>query len=828
MKRKKVLMLCIILLVLLMTASYVAVNYALDQMDDSYDHYLNKQQVADIAVDVLLDLNRDVSLRELNDFKKKELKNMSYEEKKIISLYEYYLFRKLPIGLQNSYDIMTIFKKYGVDILLSYKKLDVIKNHYDFIYEQERSKTIFTSDIIIKAMPYFCNKEINKFFLIKGRFPVKDNEVTILPDFAREHNLYIGSSYKIGHNVYQVVGFAYASAYIYPLMDISNLLFNKAKNNIVLLMPDDFNSLAGLSDNMYALHFNHSDNQVNSKDVFHNDFLMKFLASTTDTIIYNDNTVLHMMRTISLPLEFSINRKFSSCFLYLLLGINVFIIIIIMRKIFTSDRLAIGILLSLGYNRLLIAFSYLVYPVVGSIVGGILGYFLGIILHYPLAFIYRNFYALPFDDFKITGEYFLISVCIPCCILVVISLLVMLVMLRKKPLILLKEGSNLKIGLVSRILNRLLCFLPFSWRFKYALAFASLGKLFIVFLISFKTGLIIVFILIGPNLFNNSIDKSFAGIRYDYVVMLNKVATAVKVKDDDLILTKSLNIVSINDGNRVRLISKNNEVMLSGYDDSPNYFKLFSFHNQNITSMLANDGIVISKALQDALKIKVGNTLVFNTNFGNISYRVIGVCAEHLNFVGYVNRNGFSKRLGLLPYSYNRFATRNNKYSSVLNLNSTDLLSVERIVSATDLKNSMCLQVKRFSNIIYAIVIMASFMAFIIMVVMGNMVISENKKIISLMKVMGYSNKKISQIVLTVYRSLVIFAYLLAIPCMLFLLQYVFDLLAVSINMSIDVSLSPLLCLIGFFMMMFVYYISLFISRIMLNKVPLAVVLKGE
>ncbi|MEG2847792.1 MAG: hypothetical protein RR904_03335, partial [Bacilli bacterium] len=78
MKRKKVLMLCIILLVLLMTASYVAVNYALDQMDDSYDHYLNKQQVADIAVDVLLDLNRDVSLRELNDFKKKELKNMSY------------------------------------------------------------------------------------------------------------------------------------------------------------------------------------------------------------------------------------------------------------------------------------------------------------------------------------------------------------------------------------------------------------------------------------------------------------------------------------------------------------------------------------------------------------------------------------------------------------------------------------------------------------------------------------------------------------------------------------------------------------------------------
>ena len=80
-------------------------------------------------------------------------------------------------------------------------------------------------------------------------------------------------------------------------------------------------------------------------------------------------------------------------------------------------------------------------------------------------------------------------------------------MLRKKPLQLLKEGSNLKVNLLSKLVNKITKPLPFDYRFKYSLASRSLGKLLVVSLTSFCTGLLIVLTLIGMNLFNNIISN---------------------------------------------------------------------------------------------------------------------------------------------------------------------------------------------------------------------------------------------------------------------------------------------------------------------------------
>ena len=119
-------------------------------------------------------------------------------------------------------------------------------------------------------------------------------------------------------------------------------------------------------------------------------------------------------------------------------------------------------------------------------------------------------------------------------------------------------------------------------------------------------------------------------------------------------------------------------------------------------------------------------------------------------------------------------------------------------------------------------------MALIIIAVIANIVVEENKRTISLMKVMGYKNKNISKIVLNIYTPFVIIAYLLSIPAMIALLKWIISMLVGDINMVIPITLSWPMALIGLIGLVVAYYVAIKLSRKVLNKVPLAVALKRE
>ena len=103
-----------------------------------------------------------------------------------------------------------------------------------------------------------------------------------------------------------------------------------------------------------------------------------------------------------------------------------------------------------------------------------------------------------------------------------------------------------------------------------------------------------------------------------------------------------------------------------------------------------------------------------------------------------------------------------------------------------------------------------------------------NKKTISLMKVMGYNDKNISQIVLNIYTPFIILAYLFSIPVMKKLLSFIVGKLMQSIDFAIPIEFSIKKAIIGLIVILFSYFIAIFISRKTLNKVPLSVALKRE
>lgn len=847
-KKKKVQMLSIIIMVVLSAGIFTAVNSALDRLEDRYYHYLDEQNVEDFSFQPVIDYQKDITMDQLNELKSSKLANLTEEEKPLIDAYTLCLMGKKDVcNEQVMTGVEQIFTKYLAFTDIANEKLDKIKDKYQFSYQIEEAKVLNQNHDTLKAIPYDSQKKINVPYLIEGKFPTKDNEITVLPKFAQSNNLKIGDKYELDGKTYKIVGLAYAPDHVYPMISVSSPIFDEKHNNIMYMTRTGYESYHGLAENVYVAKFNFKSNKkaritistsskdgekksdeqrLNNKSL---DLINQLFEKETTTVKQNMNTILRVMRTDMIQMEFSTDRTFASAFLYLLLGISMFIILVITKKRIDDERLQIGVLKSLGYKTSMIATSYLVYPVVGSIIGGLIGYLIGLAFNGPLTGLFLSYYNIPISGFHMNIAYLVTSIVIPLLVLSILSYLLAIFMLRKKPLELLKEGSHLKVNFFSKMIGKLTKPLSFTSRFRYSLASRSVGKLFIVTLTSFCTGLLIILILIGSNLFNSMLDQSFGQLSYEYAVSY-KIPQYDTDNTDDLILSSSFDVVGVKkNGKLIKPEDKDYSVTATGLDSYTKYVELKDKSEKNLIPKLYEEtGVILNKNVAGYLEVKTGDTLVLKYNDKNIEYKILGITEEFIGSNIYMSREELSNILGLPKLGYNKKYSKDKKYADTAKLSEKEKQEIGNIMNFDDLERNIRKQMQLFNTSIYIVIFFASFMALVIIAVIANIVVEENKKTISLMKVMGYKNHEISSVVLNIYTPFVIVAYLLSIPVMIYLLRAIVSVLTKDTNMVFPISISPLMAMVGLISLVVAYYIAINLSRRVLNKVPLAVALKRE
>lgn len=846
-KKKKIQMLGIILLVMLSTGIYTAMSSALDRMETKYYDYLEKQHVEHLSIEYIIDYQKDITFEELENLRENELANLTEEEEYIINVYSLYLNPYIDVAykvnpfdnLSFGYMLDNIFTKYKASFPIKDKALNKLKEKYNFDYALERSKSYKEDDTYLKILPYIKDKQVNIPYLIEGKLPSNNNEITMLPKYAKLHNIKLNDTYKIGDVKYKVVGFTYAPDYIYPLVSYSAVMFDEETNNVVYMYQDNYEAFTGVEEVTYSIYYHGNIKRkfevadmipVNGKVKDNN--IMKIFNEEDDHLTMGIFTVTRLGRIASLQLEFASDRLFAKYFLYLLLGIAVFVIAIITKKRIEDEKLQIGVLKSLGYSPFKIAVSYLVYPIIGSIIGGTLGYLIGSIANGPLANMYISYFIIPLADFKIDPKYIVNCLLLPTILLSLLSYLIALFMLRKKPLYLLREGSNLKISFFSKLANKITSVLPFKYRFKYSLAFRSLPKLIIVALTSFFTGMLIVLTLIGMNLLNNAIDKSFEGMKYDYMVYTLSIETEELDNTADYIINAGLPIKNVYDKKgKKKKIDDDLNITLTGIDYDSKYVQVLDKKEENITDLLGDNKIIINRNIENLYDIQVGDTLELGLDSeskNTVKFTVAGIAEEFINISGYILRSDMCKAVGYENNCYSSMLSKDKKYSNMKNLDSNLVDKIATVVNFKDMKKNILKTMDKYNVSIYIVIAFASLMAFVIIAVIANIVVEENKKIISLMKVMGYENKKISSIVLNIYTPVIIIAYLLSIPAMKALLKAIIEAVAGDIQVTIPITLDPILAIIGLIALLVAYYIAVYLSRRVLNRIPLAVALKRE
>jgi len=850
-KKKKIQMLGIVFLVLLSTAVYTGMNSAVDRLEDKYYSYLDEQNVEDITVGVNIDLTKDFKEKDVDDMLKTSLKDATEEEKQVI--YAYREFVKKPnFDVNIIYSTLAILNKYNALEPYEKAKIEKYTKSNDFYYEKEYSKTVQNGKHLIKVIPYNKSKKMNKPYVLEGRLPKNDKEITMMPAPAKKNKLKVGDTYKINGVKYKIVGFTYAPDYIYPLISLSMPIFDEKNNNVIYVYQDNYSDIVGINENSYSIRYNFkpdrkfkisasastssdsnekAEKTEKTEENTYKDPVFK-IFNNKDDIVMDMSTILRITRIGELQLEFWSDRLFAEYFLYLLLGISVIIIIIITKKRIEDERLQIGVLKSLGYNKYSIAASYLVYPIIGSIIGGIIGFLIGNVISEPIATILRSYYAVPLSNYSINMKYLVSSILTPTIVLSLLSYIIALIMLRKKPLQLLREGSNLKVNLFSKLVNKITKPLPFNQRFKYSLAFRSMGKLFIVTITSFLTGLLLTLILIGMNIFNNVIDKTFGGLDYKYMAFSNgfNQIPGDDNKSDYLInLTMGLNSVEHKDGKVKKYKEDEQTFTINGIDTDSKYIKILNKKEKDIKSKLKDkNGAIVSRNIKENLKIDIGDTFTVKHEDLEVSYKVIDISEEVMGFGAYVNREGLNEKIGIPKDSYSTVYSTNEKYSEMSKLPKEEAEKIVYLMNLEDLKENIEVQMDRFNGSVYIIILFASVMALIIIMVIANIVVEENKKTISLMKVLGYENKRISKVILNIYTPFIVIAYLLSIPVMIQILKAIMKALMGDTEMAIPIEADPVALGIGLVGLLVAYYLALAFSKRVLNKIPLAIALKRE
>lgn len=747
--------------------------------------------------------------------------------------------------LQSIMEQMAVDPKYSVDkFAILDQTMDELAATFDFKYTLQASKTV---DFAVGDDPkqysfgikiYDEATTINIPYLISGRFPQALYEITVSDRFAESNRLSLNDTFEVEGIAYTIVGLAYAPDYIYPAISFNTPLYDRKRHSVVFTTADTYALFVGKISKTYSARF------------------LSYTGLATDAAlgeltkaVQEDERVIFVLSTATISprlstftMEIKNNRVFTSYFMYLLLAIAIFIIIMIMKKRIEDERLQIGVLKSLGYKTTSIAAGYLVYPLVGAGIGATLGYLLGLILQTPLINLYKSYYNIPMDHFSMNPQYFITSLLTSLVVLVVLSYLVALYMLRHRPLTLLREGSNLKVNRLTRFLAKILKPLSFKKRFKYSLASRSIGKLLTISFCAFATGLLIVLTLIGATMMNDFVEKSFDGNHYQYRVSFSSIQDPPLIPgysydhaEEDTVLSYNMAIMGVETKEGTLIEFENNrQVTLNGVDEELHLMQVKNEKGIDLIPLLyQNDGlnhIIINDTVRVLYDIKVGQTLLLakkvNTGSGTnysqeVRFVVSGINESFSGLSSYVAREDLTSYLGYSTQAYNTVYTNLDQYDV------TDP-KISNIFRMEDLKQNIRMAIEMANISLYIIIAFAGLMALVIISVVSNIVVDENRKHISLMKVMGYRDSEISAIVLNIYTPFVIVAYLLSIPAMIGILKLIVRLLARELDFSLPIGITPQSALIGLAVILASYFIALFLSRRALNKISLAEALKRE
>lgn len=647
---------------------------------------------------------------------------------------------------------------------------------------------------------YINRKDIDKVDVMEGRLAEDINEIAIDRMYAVNNNIKVGDTINAGGRILKVTGYVALSDYSCLFSDNSDTMFDSVKFGVGVVSESCFEAY----DDTH-IHYVYSwkyDNEP-ADDIEEKEMADDFMKVISNNAILTNYIPGYLNQAIHFTGDdIGSDRAMMIVLLYVVIVIMAFVFAVTTNNTIFKEANVIGTLRASGYTRGELLAHYILLPIIVTIIGALVGNILGYTV-FKNIFVntYYESYSLTTYTTLWNAEAFLLTTIVPFVIMVVINVLIIGYRLRLSPLKFLRK--DLAVRKKKKAL-RLPGFKFFN-RFRLRIIIQNMPNYITLFIgILFANILLIFGLMMSPLLahYQNEIqDKLIA--QHQYVL---KVPVEVDNDEAEKYCAKTLSTI---DG---RL--KSEDVLIYGAANNSRYIDINS-------NELKPGEVYVSNGYAEKFRINKDDKITLKEKYEDKEYTftVKGMYDYPSSFAIFMSDDYFK----------DIFDKAEDYYSGYL---SSEKLDIDEKYVATEITLDDLTKVSRqldrsmgtsFELVkIFAVVLFA-----VLMFLLTKLIVEKNSTSISMVKILGYSNREISRLYVTSTTIVVVISVIINIMLSVVIMNWLFRVFMEQMSGWISCYYAPYVFVLMFVLNVGVYALISVFMMYKIKKIPMDEALKN-
>lgn len=413
-----------------------------------------------------------------------------------------------------------------------------------------------------------------------------------------------------------------------------------------------------------------------------------------------------------------------------------------MTRMVEEERSQLGTLKSLGFTNGQILFKYILYALLATILGSVIGLFIGFkLLPNVIFMMYSSMYNIGdlITEFNIYYAVIATGIALMCTIFA--TVIVCIKSLREQPSELMRPKA-IKSG--KRILLERI---PFIWRkldFNHKVTMRNVFRykkrmLMTIIGVSGCTGLIIAGFGLRDCL------SGMVSSQYGKVFKYDLEVTLAETKNNAAVLEKIKNIPEVKEIARVQ----KEAVKLNNYDTKQQIQLIIALDeldgfiglkNRKTEKDIKLNEIVVSEKLANLLNLEKNDKLEISAE-KNYSLKVSDITENYLNHYLYINDSDYnSDKYNTLLINTNHL---NTKEEEKLARKINEIDGISKITLTSKMADLFKDTMNNFEYVVVVLIISANLLAFVVLYNLASVNMSERKRELATIKVLGFYDKEV-------------------------------------------------------------------------------------
>lgn len=668
--------------------------------------------------------------------------------------------------------------------------IEKLEEDYSVVLEPQYYSNIETGDVTARV--FKKTDDINLYSVTVGEDAEKNDEIIISEGYAVFNEIAVGEQITVGDKDYTVTGFFQRPDYLYMLENEGDSYKNVTTFFLAYVTDEEYENIGG--ENCQYLVRYEKENETEFRKEINDTYYMRTYLSAKEN-----------MRIDMVKMQAEMFIAMSYIILVVMpLVVVVLVSIVINRKVKSEQRL-IGTLTALGYKKGKLMLHYGGFAMIPGVFGGV------------FAVIFTTIFAQPFGELCL-ADYepmriechmnpvaAILGIAVPT-IMYILAAMNSVNKLLKKDTVLLLNGNSEQ---GEKNYKNVLAKKKISFRFKYAVRslIGNPSRTFVVLLGIFLGNYIALlgysFLDTTQNTQDNMVDEMGT---FEYQYVLGELFEENEYGGEPVIMST----MESTEGDQFSII---------GTTDENPYLDLKDIEGKRVD---LDKGYYMTSVMAMLWDVQSGDTVTICNPLTLEEHEITlaGILDNDMQSAIFANRENIAEISGVE-------AEYSNVIMSDKELDIPDAKIIQTI-KKTDAKEQFQNMTNQMDIMIYFLIGMGAVICVASIYVAVNMVVSENRSNISMLKVLGYRDYQINKIVLNVNHVLLPVGYVLSIPLVIASTNWFMVFLADFIGALPRTYIAPQSFLYTAILTGCSYFGSLFLLRRKVSKVDMVESLKGN